>query len=177
MPHQNVLSFAAAVALCGLAPPALAQGALKPVDARIVNTPTQPVPVTVLSTPSQPGEGSREIYALATVLDFAGSFACTSVQTLPAGKRLVLQHLGGNAALFAPSALVHLSIRSPSGLPELVVPAAPPVTNVSGVNLSAAGQQANAYFDGDFEVCVSTSTISGSNRVSLSLRGYLVNKP
>jgi P pilus assembly chaperone PapD len=65
----------ATAAMLAAAGAAQAQGAIKPVEARIINTPTQsvpvtvlnaptqPLPVTVLSAPAAPGEGSREIYS------------------------------------------------------------------------------------------------------------------
>lgn len=170
-------------ALCGCLPlaAAFAQGALKPVDAVIVNPATRPVPVTVLSTPAQPGEGSREIYRRVSELVFTNfTFTCSELQTVPAGKRLVLQYLGGTGTLNAPAALVYVSIRTQVDGPDvdLVVPAAAPLSSSSpsGVNHSAAGQQVHAYFDSDFRVCAETSSF-GSATVIVSLRGYLVNRP
>lgn len=51
-------------ALCGCMPltAALAQGALKPVDA-LVNPVNRPVPVTVLSAAAPANEGTREVYS------------------------------------------------------------------------------------------------------------------
>lgn len=51
--QQHVLTIAAA-ALCAAAGPVSAQGALKPVEALIVNPANRPVPVTVVSSPTAP---------------------------------------------------------------------------------------------------------------------------
>jgi hypothetical protein len=55
MPQQRILTVAAA-ALCALAEPTLAQGALKPLEAVVVNPVSRPVPVTVIepATPAKP---------------------------------------------------------------------------------------------------------------------------
>jgi hypothetical protein len=55
MPQQPILIIAVA-ALCSLAEPALAQGALKPLEAVVVNPVSRPVPVTVIApaTPEKP---------------------------------------------------------------------------------------------------------------------------
>ena len=161
-------------ALCGCLPltAALAQGALKPVDALVVNPTTRPVPVTVLSSPVQPGEGTLEIYSLVV----HSGFGC-SPQTVPAGKRLVLQHISGVATTIAPAALRYVGITTQAnGTLDLLVPAAPPLS-VGSTNFSAAGQQVHAYFDGQFEVCAATSFADPGAAPIVSLRGYLVNKP
>jgi hypothetical protein len=55
MPQQPILIIAAA-ALCSLAEPTFAQGALKPLEAIVVNPVSRPVPVTVIApaTPEKP---------------------------------------------------------------------------------------------------------------------------
>lgn len=154
-----------------------AQGVLKPVDARIVNSRSEPVPVTVLSTPAPPGEGSREVYQNSFLIEFSGPAShCTGPQALPAGKRLVLLHVGGFALMGTPAALSAVGITSPaSGEHVVVVPAAPPQLATTNY-FSAAGQQVHAYVDGQFHACAfaSTPTTSGSARVTL--HGYLVDK-
>src|SRR5688572_33232092 len=101
------LTTACLAAAACFAPPVLAQGALKPVDALIVNPPTRPVPVAVLSAPAAPGEGSREVYSLPVGFTLHSNFTCTSTSiAVPAGKRLVLEHLSGYASLPTPTALL-----------------------------------------------------------------------
>jgi hypothetical protein len=175
--HALPLLAAAAIGLVGLTTPlpALAQGALKPVEALVVNPTNRPVPVQVLSAPAPEGEGSRENFVYASVLNIEGGFGC-AVQTVPAGKRLVLQHIGGQATLTAPAALVSVITRLGSAsYSDLVVPAAPPLTAL-GMNQSAAGQQVHAYYDHSFQVCGSLSG-EAYGRMGFYLRGYLVNKP
>jgi hypothetical protein len=171
---------AAATAAAFFAPPASSQGALRPVDAMIVNPPSRPVPVQVLSAPVPPGEGSRTPYMLRTDVQFSGGGGvCTTGQpfTLPAGKRLVLQYLGAITTLSAPAALAYVAVGLPDGGISIVVPAAPPLpTTQFGLpaNLSVAGQVVHAYIDSD--ICIA-STGSASSGVNVQLSGYLVDRP
>jgi hypothetical protein len=150
--------------------PSRAQGALKPVDAMIVNPSSRPVPVTVLGS-----EGGRETFRVADALNVEGGFGCAAL-AVPAGKRLVLQHIGGQATMTAPVALVAVITRLGSAsFSDLVVPAAPPLSYFT-YNSSAAGQHVHAYYDHDFQVCASL-THEANGRVAYYLRGYLVSKP
>jgi hypothetical protein len=160
----------AALAAATATPPSRAQGALKPVDAMIVNPPSRPVPVTVL-----PDEGARETFRIANAMNVELGFGCVGV-AVPAGKRLVLQHLGGQMTVAAPVALVDVITRlGNASFSDLVVPAAQPITGL-GYNNSAAGQQVHAYYDHDFQLCARISH-EASGRVGYYLRGYLVSKP
>jgi hypothetical protein len=158
---------------------AQAQGVLKPVDARIVNTPAQPVPVTVLSAPVQAGEGSREIYRNVLELPFSSSsnYVCSAAQSLPANKRLVVQHLSARAVFVVASSLLYVGMGSPGEPLDLLVPASPAVRSYDGFwNHSVAGQQVHAYFDTQYIVCV--ETVEAMNRAAtVHVRGYLVAKP
>jgi hypothetical protein len=156
-----------------------AQGTLKPVEARIVNTPAQPVPVTVLSAPVQAGEGSREIYRNVLELPYSNlHIACTAAQTLPANKRLVVEHLSARAVYVVSSSLSYVGMGSEAGQElDLLVPASPAVRSYDGFfNHSVAGQQVHAYFDTQYVVCV--EAVGPLNRASMVyVRGYLVPKP
>jgi hypothetical protein len=70
MPRQPILIIAAA-ALCSLAEPTFAQGALKPLEAVVVNPLSRPVPVTVIApaTPQKP----LVICRLSLPMGFGGS--------------------------------------------------------------------------------------------------------
>jgi hypothetical protein len=163
----TVVGLAAAAASL----PSRAQGALKPVDAMIVNPPSRPVPVTVLGD-----EGGRELFRIADALNVELGFGCAAI-AVPAGKRMVVQHLGGQATVNAPAALLAVVTRLGSAsFSDLVVPAAPPLGAAGFPNSSAAGQQVHAYYDHNFQVCASLS-LEASGRVGYYLRGYLVNKP
>jgi hypothetical protein len=174
--------LAAAMAVTFFAPPALSQGALKPVDAMIVNPPSRPVPVHVLSAPVPPGEGSRTPYMLRTDLQLSGGGGmCTSAQpfTIPAGKRLVLKYLGAITTLSAPAALAYVAVGLPDAGISIVVPAAPPLSTTQfglPANLSVAGQLVHAYIDSAFYVCIA-STGSASSGVNVQVSGYLVDRP
>jgi hypothetical protein len=180
--HARALIFSAftAIGLVALASslPSHAQGAMKPSETLVVNPTSRPVPVTVLSTPAQPGEGSREIYRLASTVFIRQGIGCSAPQTVPAGKRLVLQHVSGHALLSAPHALSWVGIGSQAGPNiDVLVPAGPPQSDGS-TTLSVAGQQVHVYLDDQFEVCAqSFGQLPFSSVVAVRLNGYLVNKP
>lgn len=171
------LTTACLAAAC-FAPPTLAQGVFKPLETLVVNPASRPVPVTVLSTPAQPGEGSRQIYRLAVPLTFdADSGECSGPQTVPAGKRIVLQHMSASGFGRSSGALTHFVIRSRADtVVDLVLPAPRPVLVDGDANFTSAGQQVNVYFDEAFEVCA-FANVSMNGRAHVSLHGYLVNRP
>ena len=138
----------------------------------IVNPPSRPVPVTVLGD-----EGGRELFRVADAMNVELGFGCVAI-AVPAGKRMVVQHIGGSATIAAPAALVSIVTRLGSAsFSDLIVPAAPPVGGAGGwPNQSAAGQPVHAYYDNNFQVCAALSH-EASGRVGYYLRGYLVNKP
>lgn len=183
MRHEAIFHPAVAlvaVAMLVAANAVKAQGVLKPVDARIVNTTTQPVPVTVLSAPVAAGEGSREIYSQTFDLPYTvgNRIACATAQ-LPAGKRLVVQHLSAEVVQTAPG-LRYVGMAPASGQPlDLLVPAAAPQRGVGDDEFwvySAAGQQVHAYYDTQYMVCVEGVTVLNRN-VRAAVRGYLVPRP
>src|SRR5688572_1502915 len=90
-------------ALCGSLSltAALAQGALKPVDALVINPPSRPVPVTVLSAPAPANEGAREVYSTNYSVVFSNQYRSCVSATVPAGKRLVLEHVSAGAGALA----------------------------------------------------------------------------
>jgi hypothetical protein len=103
-----MLSAAAAIALATLATslPSRAQGALKPVDALIVNPPNRPVPVTVLSVPALTGTTSirdvdhaaRQPFQVSLCRSYGSVNSCGPT---PAGfmvspnRRLVIEYVSG----------------------------------------------------------------------------------
>jgi hypothetical protein len=169
-----------AVALLIAAHAVQAQGTLKPVEARIVNTPTQPVPVTVLSAPAPAGEGSREIYSQILNLPYTSgnSYACASAQ-LPAGKRLVVQHLGALSVQVGTPLFYVGMAPAPGTELDLIVPAAAPLSSTYENDFftrAVAGQQVHAYYDTQYMVCV--QGVGNLNRNSMAqVRGYLVARP
>lgn len=182
---RNTCIAVAAFGGCLPLAPAFAQGAIKPVEALVVNPSTRPVPVTVLSAPAQAGEGSHELYSLRAFFTFQGNTtACTDPFTLPSGKRLVLTHLAGIASLPAPAALTYVAVApleagQPTGSPVIAIPAAAPLPlggASTAFNQSVAGQQVHAHIDGGFQLCIGSSAQT-QNGVSVKLAGYLVNKP
>ncbi len=76
---------------------ALAQGALKPLSALIVNDATQPIPVAVLNQPE------REPYSYDDVGECNVANCFFSYPTVPDGKRLVILHVSGIARADAPT--------------------------------------------------------------------------
>jgi hypothetical protein len=168
------LTAAGLAAVC-IAPAALAQGALKPVEALIVNPPSRPVPVTVLSAPAQPSEGSREAYQVAKQLTLQSqNFNCTQLE-VPAGKRLVVEYVGGHGIIAAPGAFIQMSL-DVQGVTSVYVPANPPVGLPNGTNHSAGGQLVRAYADAGFSICASATTLA-FGQVWVGVVGYLVPKP
>jgi hypothetical protein len=71
---------------------AIAQGAVKPLQALIVNTPAQPVPVLVTNSPASVGIPYQE--SISKQVD-PGQPGATNVvfSTVPAGKRLIIEHV------------------------------------------------------------------------------------
>ena len=159
-------------ALCGCLPltAAFAQGALKPEDAHVVNPPSRPVPVTVLSAPAPANEGAREVYSTTYSVIFSNQYRSCVSATVPAGKRLVLEHVSAGAGALASAALSYISLED--AVPRLFVPAAPPI----GSGFGAAGQLVRAYFDASFAVCA-TATQINDGYVSVALNGFLVARP
>jgi hypothetical protein len=174
------LTTACLAAAC-FAPPVLAQGAIKPVEALIVNPPSRPVPVQVLNAPMPAGEGSFELYNVEVTAPAGACNSASRALTVPAGKRLVLRHVGVSGVLPSPAALTGISIKLVTNgtisSQVLTVPAAAPLALAGGQFYSAqAGQQVHAYIDGAFTICISTTQITGDN-LPVSLHGYLIAKP
>jgi hypothetical protein len=91
------VGLAAAVLSMTSAGPALAQGALKPLSALIVNDAAHPVPVAVLN------QAQRQPYSFDDVGECNAANCFFEYPTVPAGKRLVIQHVGGIARAGAPT--------------------------------------------------------------------------
>jgi hypothetical protein len=78
--------------------PALAQGALKPLAALIVNDPSQPIPVAVLN------QSPRQPYSFDDVGECnAANCFFNDYPTVPYGKRLVILHVNGIARADSPT--------------------------------------------------------------------------
>jgi hypothetical protein len=178
---RHPLFIAAALCAATAFTPVLAQGVLKPVDSLIVNPPNRPVPVTVMSAPAQMGEGSREIFRAFVGLVWSDRRAsCSSPQTLPAGKRLVVEHVSGMARLPGAAALefvgIHHDVAQTFDDFSVVIPVAPRPASQFAEVITPFGQAVRAYFDGSFQVCASiASGVPGT--ASVSIVGYLVSKP
>jgi hypothetical protein len=91
------LTLGAAALSMSSAGPVLAQGALKPLAALIVNDATQPVPVAVV------GQAERRPYSFDDVGECNTSNCFFHYPEVPAGKRLVILHISGIARANAPS--------------------------------------------------------------------------
>jgi hypothetical protein len=77
--------------------PALAQGALKPLAALIVNDASNPVPVAIV------GQAARQPYSFDDVGECNTANCFFDYPKVPAGKRLVLLHVSGIARANAPT--------------------------------------------------------------------------
>jgi hypothetical protein len=82
---------------------ALAQGALKPLSALIVNNATQPVPVALVGEPHQAPFSYDQVGT-------CNDYNCfMDFPVVPAGKRLVIQHVGAIARPSAATTIVDLA--------------------------------------------------------------------
>jgi hypothetical protein len=107
---RTLFSIAALTTAClaatSFAPPALAQGVLKPVEALIVNPANRPVPVTVLSVPAVTGPTSirdvdhaaRQPFQVSLCRSYGSVNSCGSTPagiTVSPNRRLVIEYVSG----------------------------------------------------------------------------------
>lgn len=132
---RTVFSITSLVTAClaaaCFAPPVLAQGALKPLEAVIVNPESRPVPVAdkallevarAILEATRASDQTTQPYQQTTQSIVCGSHACTATfAVVPAGKRLVVTHVSAQFALpgvdgFPSVALTTSSLQSPPRL-------------------------------------------------------------
>jgi len=170
----------------------------KPLPVTVFNAPSQPVPVSgtlnignsvlpveVKNADPIPvsvanGEGSREIFNISVDLTTGGgSGTCTNefVIPVPAGKRVVIENVSGEALLKQPSRLVAVRLFD-SQRDVIFVPAAAAVA-VSSLTgeffFGVAGQQTHLYSDVPLRACASASA-GTSDDIIVIISGYYVDK-
>jgi hypothetical protein len=197
----NVFALAAALGACASA---YAQGAIKPIDAMIVNPPTRPVPVAVMQgvniggtvnirNVDEPGRSPyAELFNVGQVQQacsttggnfqrcvFSGGFS-----VVPAGKRLVLTHAAGigRAPTGCKLATLELHTSSVNARPGSTI-----AINYLSFDTSPAipelgifSHPITAYVEAgssiDFQVDASCAGIQAGSQ-SLTLSGYFVTLP
>ena len=178
---------------------ALAQGALKPVMAFIINDSANPVPVTGTIGVS-PGSsitidnpttspvfvrdvdrvGAREIVSSSIPVSMGGGAgSCSAAIVVPDGKRLVIEHMSAILQLEVPNRGISIGLIHPGAANFFVtVPAIAQgvVTSIAtSYNLGIASQQMHVYSDSDVRVCVGLSSASNET-LRVAINGYLTDR-
>jgi hypothetical protein len=108
------------------------------------------------------------------------SFSALNTQalltTVPAGKRLVIEHVSFVSGGQSSSQLVYASLRSAQfGTVVLVLPITAPHASVTpGLTLQDGSLPVKAYFDAGQDVWVSASYTGGTRDLTMYLSGYYV---
>ena len=182
--RTHVLVICAA-ALCAAAGSVCAQGALKPIEAVIVNPETRPVPVVdkaLAAAVNALASPALSPYQQTARFNQGGSqcspFECLlTFSHVPAGKRLVVTHVSAVFAGATPSAFVFIELTDTSGMPALLVPAPP--TNTTS-NLFIGSSPVTFYVDagkGPVLRLVAGGIGTLSTPATASVVGHLVDAP
>jgi hypothetical protein len=170
------VATAASLALLALAP-VHAQSVLKPVEARIVNTPSQPVPVSVSPSPLNP--------VMARCFEFlSGGSANCLLYEIPDGKRLVIESVSWQLVTSTTAHVTTLVIGSPDGGSANVLigakghVVATPRTYEGEVAFYVGTQAMKMYLDGPARVLASVSTLgpTANSQQNVAIAGHLLNK-
>jgi hypothetical protein len=173
-------SIVAALALAAAtaASPAGAQSVLRPIEARIVNTPSQTVPVSVAPTPLSP--------VMARCFEFliGGSANCLLYE-IPDGKRLVIESVSWQLVTSATAHVTTLVVGSPDGGSANVligakahVVATPRTYVGEGIAFYVGTQPMKLYLDGPARVLASVSTLgsTANSQQNVAIAGLLLDK-
>jgi hypothetical protein len=139
----------------------------------------RPLPLPITST----DDGARDVVSHNVSVNFGnGSGTCNSASPIdvPAGKRLVIEHISAQALLATPSALVSVRLVDRANTEHTVVYAAANpshfVQTISATyNLAVVSQDMHVYADAPMQVCAA-STFANRDAVSVVVSGYLVNR-
>ena len=145
---------------------------VKDMLAFITNDDTTPVPVrSVLH------DGNKEIFAHEVKLGWgSAAYDCSSEIVVPAGKRLVVEHVSAQASLVGDDRLVSLHLRPTAFADNRILAAVPPVYGGQAVaNVFAASQPMRVYLDANFAMCGLKSQATPPSFFSAMIWGYLVD--
>jgi hypothetical protein len=158
--------------------PALAQ-TFKPVMSFIVNDSANPVPVTGTVIVRDANAPELQPFRALVRHGFPTANVQTLITTVPAGKRLVIEHLSWTA--FAPTGeqVIFASLRlgqfGPSAMFLQLNP--PHISASSSFTLQDGSQSVRLYFDPGQEVWSSISAMSNNGEIQLTVSGHLFNLP
>lgn len=178
------LVLAAACAIAALPQAALAQGATKPIDARIVNTPSQPVPVSDKTAADAAGRAPYQQFASFTpfygntatlVCDNVNRVGCKVLFTpVPAGKRLVITSAFARFTLASGgNAWVTLSVDGESGEMTLAPAERSPSTASGGYLIT--NSPVTFYVEAGKTPVIDIYGFLGSSVSNAGVVGYLID--
>ena len=158
--------------------PALAQ-TFKPVMALIVNDAANPVPVTGTVIVRDANAPERQPFSAVVQHGFPTTNVQRLITTVPAGKRLVIEHLTWSA--FAPTGqqVIFGSLREGElGRNVMFLQINPPhISAVSSLTLQDGSQPVRVYFDAGQEVWSSISSTNNQGEIQLTVSGHLFDLP
>ena len=145
---------------------------VKEMMAFITNDETTPVPVRSVAH-----DGNKDIFAYEAKLGWgSAAYDCSSEIVVPAGKRLVVEHVSVQTSLVGDDRLVSVHLR-PTGLGDnRILVAVPPVYGGQAIaNVFAASQPMRVYLDSNFAMCGLKSQATAPAFFSGMIWGYLVD--
>jgi hypothetical protein len=155
---------------------AFAQGALKPIEALIVNSSSRPVPVAGrVSVSNAPG-----VQPYTCTLELLSSnvfFSETCPEVVPAGKRLVIEHVSADV-LVPLGAYAFVSLRASPQAPPVDV-RVPLVREFSGIGDGYVGSVPVRYYveSGQAPAISRLNSSAATVRVTATVIGYLIDTP
>jgi hypothetical protein len=178
IPIRPLTATAALLLLMGGATGALAQGAIKPVEALVVNPPSRPVPVAPVVASLEP------VQTRCLSSSSQGAHGC-ELYVVPAGKRLVIESVSHYVSTAATGVQVHWVVVGSSTSTDELLPmvagsstfAAPLTSSGSSINYYIGTHPARIYVDEGRRVVAWTNlSPSASNLFSVSITGHLVDR-
>jgi len=160
--------------------PALAQ-TFKPVMSFITNDTAHPVPVVgTVDARDVDGVGARNVVNVSVNVNMGGgSGTCANAVVVPAGKRLVIEHLSAGVLATAPAKPVSIGIIQ-AGSTHFLVQApinnSTPVSSIStNYNFGVASEHMHVYSDVNITACVGLTSAT-SDDVRVEINGYLTDR-
>lgn len=177
--HANSVPLwaAAAIGLAGLVTtlPSRAQGAIKPVEALVVNPPSRPVPVAPVAVKLEPVQ---------TRCIGSNNEGC-ELYVVPAGKRLVIESVSHYVSTSTAGVQVHWVVVGPATGTEELLPmvagsstfSAPLTSSSSGLYYYIGTNPARIYVDAGLRVVAWNRLFPNvSSNFAVSITGYLVDR-
>jgi len=154
--------------------PALAQGALKPVMALITNDVEHPVPVLVTNTTATP---ALEPFRASLDFTFVALNSSRLVTTVPADKRLVVQHVSYSTSSVNANQFVFGALRNGQlGPLALMLQINPPHASAAvSSSIQDGSMPTTVYFEPGEEVWLAVTKNEGADRqFNFQISGYFI---